>query len=60
MTGKVSAKLMSANADNVRSKLACTIHVWAYFEKLAVSGKAYFTKIAQSLGQDISCIKFLQ
>ena len=39
LTGKISPKFMSANAYIVRFKLACNVHVWAYFEKLAFSGK---------------------
>ena len=51
---------MSANADSDRSKFACNVHDWAYFEKLSVSGKTYFLhKIAYGLGHDMSCIKFL-
>ena len=51
---------MSANADSLRFKFACTVHNWAYFEKLFVSGKTEFLhEIAYGLGQDISCIKCL-
>ena len=37
----VSPKSMSANAESVRIKLACNVHVWAFFffEKLALSGR---------------------
>ena len=51
---------MSANADSVRFKVACNVHVCAYFEKLPVSGKNRFLqKMAYDLGQGISCFKFL-
>ena len=51
---------MSANLKSVRFKFACNVHDWAYFEKLSVSGKTEFLhKVAYSLGQDTSCIKFL-
>ena len=52
---------MSANADSLRLKFACNVHVYfAYFEKLSVSRKTEFLhKIAYGLGQDMSCIKFL-
>ena len=33
---------MSANVDIVRFKLACKVHVLAYFKKFPVSGKTYF------------------
>ena len=64
LTGKVSPKFMSANAESVRFKLACNVHVWAYFEKIAFSGKPFFflfflqKKNAYGFGQDISCIIF--
>ena len=29
----LSGKVSSANADSVIFKLACNVHVWAYFEK---------------------------
>ena len=51
---------MSGNANSVRLKFAWTVHDWACFEKLSVSGKTEFLhKVAYGLGQDISCIKFL-
>ena len=39
---EVSQKCMSANADSVEFKFACNVHVWAYLEKLPVSGKNIF------------------
>ena len=60
LTLKVSSKYMSAIADSVGFKLMCNVHVWAYFEKLSVSGKnIFYKKMAYGLGQDISCITFL-
>ena len=52
---------MSANTDSLKSKSACNVHDWAYFEKLYISEKTnFFTKKnAYGLGQNISCIKFL-
>ena len=51
---------MSANADSVRLKLTCNVHVWASFKKLPASDKTFFLqKMAYGLGQGISCIKFL-
>ena len=51
---------MSANAESVGFKLACNVHVWAYFEKLPDSRKTYFLqKMAYGLEQDIYCIQFL-
>ena len=50
---------MSANADNVRFKLACNVQFCAYFEKFAFSGKnIVFTKMAYGLGKDISLVNF--
>ena len=50
---------MSANANSVRFKFTCSVHDWAYFEKLSVSRKTEFLhKVAYGLGQNISCIKF--
>ena len=52
--------LSMASADSMGFKLACNVHVWAYFEKIPVSGKnLFFTKMAYGLGQDIACIKIL-
>ena len=42
LTSKVSPKCIFVNADNVGFKLACNVLVWAYFEKLPVSGKRNF------------------
>ena len=39
LSGKVSPKFMSANAESARFKLAYNIHAWAYFEFL---GKKLF------------------
>ena len=59
--GKGSPKFVSGNADSVGFKLACNVHVWAYFEKLPVSGKKYFflQKWPMVLGRTISVINFL-
>ena len=43
-------------------KLACNVHVWAYFEKIASFWKnfnQFLHKMACGLGQDISFIEFL-
>ena len=52
---------MSPNADSVRFKFVCNVHVSAYFEKTPVSGITYLytKKIAFGLGQVISCINCL-
>ena len=39
LTGKVSPKFMSTNADNVRFKLVCNVRVRVYSETLPVPGK---------------------
>ena len=51
---------MSANADSVRFKFVRNVHVWAYSEKLLVSGKIYFLqKMTYVPWPGICCIKFL-
>ena len=51
---------MSGNANSVKFKFACNVHDCACFEKLSISGKTEFLhKVANGLGRDISCIKFL-
>ena len=60
LTRKVSPICMSANADSVGVKLACNVHVWAYFEKLPESGNSYcLQKMSYGLVQ-ISCSQRLR
>ena len=50
----------AADADSVGFKLACNVHVWAYFEKLPVSGKLiFYKKWPMVLGRTISVLNFL-
>ena len=53
--------MKSPTEMHVGFKVACNVHVWAYFEKIPVSGKKkyFLQKMAHGLGRDISCIKFL-
>ena len=46
LSGKVSPKFMSANAESARFKLAYNIHAWAYFEFL---GKKTFSLLNWSM-----------
>ena len=58
LSGKVSPKFMSANAESARFKLAYNIQGLGLFSKFL--GKNFlFTLLVYGLWQDISCINFL-
>ena len=41
---KSQPEMHVGNSDSVGYKLACNVHVWAYCEKIPVSGKTFLTK----------------